>query len=719
MHFWEAVYLARRATVGKNRLYKFAFWAICRALIIAGIPIVILLIPVQAVAQSVDSLSAENSSTESAKQPPGGETKKLADLDIEQLAKTPVVVPAMDTPVTSVSKQESTVGHSAAAIFVITPEMIRRSGATCIPETLRMVPGMEVARIDSNKWAITCRGFNGLYANKLLVLIDGRTVYTPVFSGVYWDTQDVVMEDIERIEVIRGPGGTLWGANAVNGVINVITKKAKDTQGAYVMAGGGTDEKFFDAIRYGGKIGDDGFYRIYGKHFDRGTFFSPDSQPDDAWRQGRFGFRTDLNLDREHANSLTVQGDYYTGASGFRDYLTIPDVPFTELVEGKEHVSGENVLARLRHVYNEDSDWALQVYFDQYQRDNYSTNQLVKTFDVDYQYRFPLTERQKITCGAGFRGIHDRLEPVIPFSLQFVPPERTYNLTSQFIQDEIALVADRLDLTMGVKMEQNDFTGFEVQPTARLIWMPDRRHSVWGAVSRAVRTPSRADDDLVSTFPPDQPYVFPRVYGSRSMQSEELIAYEIGYRAQSTERFSWDIAAFYNVYERLRTASYGDPVPEDEPLPVHEIIPMVMNNDASARTYGVEMTGNWSITDTWRLYGQYTFFYLRMQNNPLGIGEGVDPRNQTYLRSSWDLSRDLEFDLIARYVDALEGIDVPSYISMDLRLGWRPQKHLELAVVGQNLLNNQHQEFGSNMDSLYTPVTYVPRGVYGTVAYRY
>jgi len=671
-----------------------------------------------ALAQWSASEAAGSSTSQGSAETAGGDTKKIADLDIEQLARTPVVVPSMDIPVTSVSKQESTVGHSAAAIFVITPEMIRRSGATCIPEALRMAPGMEVAHIDSNKWAISCRGFNGLYANKLLVLIDGRTVYTPVFSGVYWDTQDVLMEDIERIEVIRGPGGTLYGANAVNGVINVITKRAKDTQGAFVSAGGGTTEQFMSAVRYGGPIGDDGYYRIYGKQFDRGTFYSPDGRPDDAWRQGRFGFRSDMNLDREKTNTLTVQGDCYTGKSGFRDELITALPPYAQPFSGKEQVSGENVLTRLRHVFDEDSDWALQLYYDHYSRIGDVVSQNVRTFDVDFQYRFPLTERHKITCGAGFRGVHDDLPSLDDFAGHFVPPELTYNLTSQFIQDEIALVEDRLTLTMGTKLEQNYFTGLEVQPSARLLCMFDRRHSAWGAISRAVRTPARSDVDLVATFYPTEPGVFPRYEVSTGVQSEELIAYEIGYRAQSTEKFSWDIAGFYNVYEHLISVAPGAEYPEDFPPPSHTIIPLYTVNDTSGRTYGVELFANWSISDYWRLYAQYTLLQIQLYDPEQFYGV-TDPHDQVYLRSSWNLSKDVEFDLIGRYVDCIPELDVPSYITMDLRLGWRPRKHLELAVVGQNLLQNQHQEFNSSSENLFTPITYVPRGVYGTITYRY
>lgn len=625
----------------------------------------------------------------------------------------------MDIPVTSVTREASTVGHSPAAIFVITQEMIRRSGATCIPEALRMAPGIEVARISSDKWAITCRGFNDAFANKLLVLIDGRTVYTPVFSGVYWDTQDVLMEDIERIEVIRGPGGTLWGANAVNGVINVITKQAKDTQGSFVSVGGGTEELFNSAVRYGGKFGDDGYYRIYGKQFERGTFYDPDGDPQDAWRQGRFGFRTDMKLDREKSSSLTVQGDHYVGVSGFSDTLASTLPPFAVPISGKEDVTGDNVLARLRHVYDEDSDWALQMYYDQYLRPGGVIDEAVRTFDVDFQYRFPLTERQKITCGAGFRGVHDSLPSNDDFTEHFVPVERTYNLTSQFIQDEISLVTDKLDLTLGVKMEQNAFTGLEVQPSARLLWSIDRRHSAWGAISRAIRTPSRAEENIVLTSYAGMPEVFSRVYGNPDEQSEQLMAYELGYRAQATEKYSWDIAVFYNVYNRLATLQPYDPFLEDYPQPQHLIIPTQVINGAFADTYGVELAQNWSITEQWRLFAQYTFLQVSMYNNYMNVREGTDPHNQVYLRSSWDIGHDLEFDLIGRYVDNLPDLDVPAYLSMDLRLAWRPRKHLEMTVVGQNLLQNQHLEFNSSAGEPSTESIEVPRGVYGTIAYQY
>ena len=647
-------------------------------------------------------------------------TKSILDLDIEQLARTPVVVPSMDIPVTSVTKEQSTVGRSAAAVFVITNEMIRRSGATCIPEALRMAPGMDVARINSNTWAISSRGFNSPNANKLLVLIDGRAVYSPVFSGVYWDVQDVVLEDIERIEVIRGPGGTLWGANAVNGVINIITKPSGDTQGAYVQLGGGTVERSNETVRYGGQIGEDSYYRVYGKYFDRSAFYDPAQPANDGWNQGRFGFRTDWALDE--MNSLTVQGDHYLGTSGNNAFRSLTVPPYYVPLEGATHNNGENVLARYRRVIDDDSDWTLQSYLDRYERNSaIFVSQRINTFDIEFQYRFPLGDRHQITCGAGYRYIHTFCPSPDPFTASFRPENRNLYIANQFIQDEIALVPDQLDLIMGCKLEQNSYTYFEYQPTIRMLYTPDRRHTLWGAVSRAVRTPSRVDDDVFITTPPTSGPAFMRVLGNRDFRSETLIAYELGYRTQATERFSWDIATVYNVYGSLGGVNRYPYQVEFDPPPPHLIAPVVFENNITADTYGVELSTNWTVSQQWRLSAQYTF--LRMvPRNDVGLEistEGRSPRHQVYMTSSWNLREDLDFDLTVRYVDALAALSVPSYITMDMRLAWRPRKHIELAVVGQNLLQTYHYEFGPTTEGLGGEVTEVPRGVYGTAAWRF
>lgn len=652
--------------------------------------------------------------------PDGGLGQSASDIlkmDIEQLAQTPVksatsgYAAPMDIPVTSVTKQESTVGHSAAAIFVVTPEMIRRSGATSIPEALRMVPGLDVAQVNSNTWAISSRGFNSAYADKLLVMIDGRSLYNPNFGGVYWDMQDVLLEDVERIEVIRGPGGTLWGANAVNGVINILTKNAKDTQGVYAMAGGGTQAKILDGARYGGKIGEDVNYRVYAKHFEQGANFDPTGQVDDAWRQGRFGFRADWAADPDNTDTFTLQGDVFTGDTENSIIPTSPSLP--------EHLAGENMLVRWRHVYDEDSDWCMQMYYDNCMRSDSLQTEVDKTFDIDYQYRFRLTSRQEITCGAGFRNIDSYFSGGDTFTTWFPSPYWTTNYTSQFVQDEIALVEDRLTLTLGTKLEQNPYTGLEYQPTARLLWLLDEHRSAWGAVSRAVRIPTRGFEQVSLTSPPLAPNVYPRIYGSPNTCSEAMLAYEIGYREQTTDRFSWDVAMFFDVYDHLLSTTTGTPFIEASPLPPHLVVPQVIGNGPTANLCGIELTGNYTVSDRWRLYAQYSLLEPSIFNVPGQNTPGsYSPNNQVYLRSAWDLRDDLEFDLMARYIDRLVELEVPSYITMDLRLAWRPRKHLELAFVGQNLLQDHHYEFAGNTMQSPTYATEVPRGVYGTLTWR-
>lgn len=665
---------------------------------------------------------------QSAAAPQGKETSSdlagLLDLPIEELAKTPVVSgggAAMDMPVTSVTKETSTVGRSAAAVFVITNEMIRRCGATCIPEALRLSPGLDVAQINSSTWAISCRGFNNLYASKLLVLIDGRTIYTPVSSGVYWDVQDVLLEDVERIEVIRGPGGTLWGANAVNGVINVITKKSQDTQGVYAIAGGGTVKRSAEALRYGGQIGETGYYRVYGKYFDQGPYFDPTQQSQDAWNQGRVGFRADWDLDAAKQNTFTVQGDHYTGFSGMTAGFTSVAPPYFQVQEGAAHNTGENVLMRYRHVRDEDSDWTLQTYYDQFDRGTILNSEKVKTGDVDFQYRFRLSERHSITCGAGYRYIHCFCPSESPFTSSIQPPDQSLYLSSQFLQDEITLSPDLWTLTLGCKIEQNPYTNFEYQPTARLLFTPDHRRSFWGAVSRAVRMPAIYNRDLFVTQSPATGDMFLRVVGNKNFQSEVLYAYELGYREQMTDRFSCDIATFYNVYDSLLTITpTGVPDIEPVPLPPHLVLPMMLTNQASADAYGVELATTWEASERWRLSAQYTFLRVLTHNAGVGgEGNGDSPIHQCGLRSSWAVRKDLDLDMTARYVDCLPGLDVPSYIEMDLRLAWRARQNLELAVVGQNLLQPYHYEFGQLFAFKGYEVTEVPRGVYGTVAWQY
>jgi iron complex outermembrane receptor protein len=648
---------------------------------------------------------------------PGNIDKLLdaADKDIGQLSKVDVSVNstgplAMDATVTSVNKESGTVGRSAAAIFVITNEMIRRSGATCVPEALRMAPGLEVARVNSNQWAITSRGFNNAFANKLLVLIDGRTVYSPAFNGVYWDAQDVLLEDVDRIEVIRGPGGTLWGANAVNGVINIISKRAKDTQGAYVSAGGGTVERSMEAARYGGKLGESGHYRAYGKYNDRGPFFDPNQPAQDGWTHGQAGFRADWELGREKTDTVTLQGDHYVGNSNISNGWTQTTAPFQQTLYGVAFNTGDNVLARWHHRIDDDSDWTLQSYFDNFERDTFLNSERIKTWDIEFQYRFPMGERQAITCGAGYRNIHDQMPSANPFTVGIVPTESTTYIANQFIQDEISLVPETLDLILGCKLEQNSFTYFEYQPTMRLLYTPDKKHCLWGAVSRAIHTPSRVDEGL-SANTISGSWVL-STSGNPNMVSETLMAYEAGCREQMTDRFSWDIATFYNTYDHLRTLPFTGFTPPD-------ILMFQFQNGATAHSYGAELAGTYAVSERWNLYAQYTYLQMHVYDDQLLQGDGNNPCNQVYIRSAWNVRKNVDFDLMGRYVDRLVGLNVPGYIEMDARLAWRPRERLELALVGQNLLNTYHYEFGRTTETYNSILSGTPRSVYGTATWRY
>jgi iron complex outermembrane recepter protein len=636
--------------------------------------------------------------------------KEVLDMDLDQLSQAEVLVPSMDTVVSSVSRQESTVGRSPAAVYVITPEMIRRSGATNIPDLLRMVPGVEVAQIDVNKWAITIRGFNDRFAGKLLVQIDGRAVYRQATSGVFWDEQDVVLQDVERIEVVRGPGATVWGANAVNGVINIITKNAKDTQGALVYGGGGTEERGFSTVRYGGKWNDDTYYRVYGKQFERDSGFNPDGEHDD-WRQARTGFRLDSTPSCDDA--FTFQGDFFEGDSGVFDVGVFPTPPYSRDLIFDTHLFGQNLLTRWTHQIDEDSDWALQGYWDHVNRRTAALDDEQTTYDLDFQYHFLWREDHNIIAGCGYRHINDHL--LGDFGLSADPPVRNANLVSCFVQDEITLEEDRWYLTGGSKFEQNDFTGFEYQPSVRLLFLPSDRESVWGAVSRAVRTPGQIEQDAVirGSVSPVVP-VFTELTGDRSVVAEELLAFELGYRAQPVDDFSWDLATFYNIYENLiGVAPSGAPF--FDPSLGAVIIPLEFGNDLSANTYGAELASTYRINPRWELTGSYTLLFLDVQ----GLGgneiQGSSPTNQLYVRSSWDLREDLEFDLIGRYVDSLPALGVPSYVVMDARLAWRPNKNLEWAVVGRNMFDSPHQEFaderagmiGTEVESsVYTSLTW-------------
>jgi len=629
----------------------------------------------------------------------------------------------MNIEVTSASKKSQKISETAAAVFVITQEDIRRSGVTSIPEALRMVPGIQVAKIDASKWAITSRGFNGFFANKLLVLIDGRSVYTPLFSGAFWDVQDYPLQDLDRIEVIRGPGATMWGANAVNGVINIITKKAKDTQGTLVEAGFGSEERGFGTIRHGGNHKEDLHYRFYAKYFtrDEGVYASGDDAHDD-WRVLRGGFRMDY--EPKNGDSLTVQGDIYNGDVGETAIVAAPPPDFIRSITDDVKIAGGNLLFKWRRSFSENSEITLQTYYDRTERDDPMIEEDRDTIDMDFQHQFSLSPCNNIVWGLAYRYTRDDIKNT--FTLTYDPDSRHDDLISAFFQDEIIIDDYQIRLTLGSKFEYNNYTGFEIQPNVRLLYKPHDRHSIWTAVSRAVRTPSPSEHELRINLEvlPGPPVVFVSTFGDNDFDSEELLAFELGYRVMATDSLSLDLATFYNDYNNLRTLEPKTLFLETTPALPHLVMPFFVENKMEGHTYGVELAADWRYSD--RLSFKFAYSYLRIQLHPDGdsgdpiseTAEGDSPHHQVSLRSSVNITRNLDWDLWARYVDNLTRQDIGSYVSLDARIAWRPRNNLELTLVGQNLLDPQRPEFDQDT-FLDVAISEVERSVYGKITWQF
>jgi len=613
--------------------------------------------------------------------------EQLKKLSIEDL---------MNLDVTSVSKQPERFGDAPAAIEVVTGEDIARAGASSIPEALRLAGNLDVAQENAHDWSISARGFNSGSANKLLVLMDGRTLYTPLYAGVFWDVQDYLLADIDRIEVIAGPGGTLWGANAVNGVINITSKSAKDTQGLYLEAGGGNQLQDFTGLRYGTTLASNVYFRVYGKYFDRaGEVFAGGAGAGDPWTMGQTGFRMDW--DSSVQNLLTVQGDFYDGAEG-------------TLTHDDTRVSGGNVLTRFSHSFSSDSDLSVQLYYDETRRIVPGTfGENLSTYDLDIQDRFLLGSRNHFVVGGGYRFTDDNVgnSPAVAF----LPAHLDRNLFNIFGQDEITLT-EGLNFTLGTKLEHNDYTGFEVEPSGRLGWTIAPNQLVWGAVSRAVRTPSQIDEDI---FSPGNPPYF--LAGGSNFVSETLLAYELGYRTKITEKISGSISAYYNNYDNLRTVTPGAVAGS----------PAYIQNNLQGETYGFESSATWQIVDWWRLHGSYDLLKEHLHLKPGtadlngGQGETSDPQQQFAFRSSMDLPHNVQFDVGPRWVDKLPNIssgtpgNVPAYFELEARLAWRASRNLEFSIVGQNLLHDHHPEFGYPSPMREE----IERSVYGKVAWQF
>jgi iron complex outermembrane receptor protein len=638
----------------------------------------------------------------------------LAEASLEDL---------LNMQVTSVSRKQQRMSKVAAAIYVITQDDIRRSGATIIPDLLRMVPGLDVAQVDANSWAISSRGFNDQIADKLLVLIDGRSVYDPTFSGVFWDQQNVPLEDIERIEVIRGPGATVWGANAVNGVINIITKSSKATQGGLVSAGAGSSEAH-GLVQYGGKINRTGTYRIFGSYDNYNNHVNNVNQPaEDAWHITHGGFRSDWDLSAHDA--LTVEGDIITGRD--RQVLTSFISLYPPLVgtfDDPIRPGAGDILGRWTHTFSNRSDTALQVYYSGVNQTSSGVRELWDTFDLDFQNHLALGSRQDVVWGFQYRHTADNILP--GYAISYNPSGRSQNLSSAFFQDEIELT-DSLSLTLGSKLEHNTFTGLEVEPSGRLAWSPADHQTLWAAISRAIRQPSRTDEDLqlnVAALPgPGGLDTLVSVFGNTNFKSEELLAYEVGYRVEPIKRVSLDFATFYNVYHDLRTVEPGAPTFEST-SPPYVLVPQMFGNGMHGHTYGGEVSADWNVVDRWKLTGSYSLLNMHLQIDPSSLdvsnataAAGQSPHSQFQVRSYLTLPRKFDFDSSLYYVGRLPALNTPAYTRVDARLAWHPTESLELSVVGQNLLDERHFEFIDAADQ--TQPSQAQRSVYGKVTWRF
>jgi iron complex outermembrane receptor protein len=594
----------------------------------------------------------------------------LANLGLEDL---------MNIQITSVSKRPERISEAAAAVYVITPEDIRRSGVTSLAEALRLAPNLQVAQASASGYAISARGFNSSSANKLLVLIDGRSVYTPLFSGVFWDAQDVVLEDIERIEVISGPGGTLWGTNAVNGVINITTRSAKSTQGGLVAAVVGSRENDA-ALRYGDTVGADGHYRIYGKYFDRNHTFTADgTTKDDAWHRGQAGFRADWD---RPGDQVMVQGNAYKGYAG--QPLPGSIVTGASFPLGTISLSGANLTTRWGRALEGGANVVVQAYYDRTERTVPPTfSETLDIFDVQFQHSMRLADTHDLVWGGEYRYSFDRLDNSSFFA--FLPASLDQRWSSLFIQDETTL-QENLRLTLGARLERNDYTGNEFLPNARLAWKFAPDHLLWTAASRTVRAPSRFDRD---PFVPGNPPFL--LAGGPDVRSEIANVYEVGYRGKPAPEISYSVTTFHAVYDHLRT---------------QEIAPsgtyFIFANGMKGTTSGVEMWGNYLASRAWRLSAGFSGLSERLQlkpgsNDTAGVAaqQGRDPAHSWVLRSSLDLPHRTEVDVTVRHVSALSNPWVPAYTTGDVRLGWKARQDLELSVAGQNLFGGKHAEFTS------------------------
>lgn len=648
-----------------------------------------------------------------ATQPSDQQAQRLKSLTLEQLG---------NLEVTTQSKEPTGIRNTPAAIYVLTADDIRRSGVTSVPDALRLVPGVNVFRVNgSRNWAVGIRGLADQFSRYVLVLIDGRSVYTPLFGGVLWTINNVMLEDIDRIEVIRGPGGTIWGADAVNGVINIITKHSEETKGALLSTGGGNVDENTEDLRYGSER--DGWaWRADAFGFVRSPEYHIQNQPSyDSSRDAQAGFRLDRN---SGPNELTFQGDIYWGKFGDAQSLSTYQPPATSISYQSTNVSGGNLRTRWRRRFADKSDIYLQAYWSHDHRIGSNFGEERDTYDVDFLHRLAPTPHQQFTWGAGIRMSPSTTTRTVPAD-GFNPTDRTESIYNGFLQEEFRLIPGKFSLTIGSKLEHNNYTGFEYQPNARLLFTPADKFSAWASVSRAVRIPDRVNEDIQDDiYIPSPTVTFLRVSGNHDLISERLIAYEGGFRTLISPRLYLSATGFYNAYRNI--IAFGPfklasaPVP---PLPPgSRLFDIQYINGIHGATDGAEIAPDFQAASFWRIRPGFSYLNIDLNNEPgfngtltLNSLRGSSPRYQAFIQSQINLPHHLEFDQSFRYVDSLPAQKVRAYTTADARLGWNPTKNLSLSVTGQNLLQPHHAEFGIDP----SPTVYIKRGVYAKLVLSY
>ncbi len=630
----------------------------------------------------------------------------LTEMSLEEL---------MNLEVTSVSKKAQSKTDAAAAITVITSEDIRRGGFTVIPEALRTVPGLQVARVDANRWSISIRGFNTLFANKLLVLIDGRSAYNPAFGGTYWDAQDYPIEDVERIEVIRGPGGTVWGMNAVNGVINIITKDSEDTQGTLISGYGGPQEHGATA-RFGGGIGEDTHYRVYARGFSfQDQDVDDDRDGNDEWRQARIGFR--LDSDPTEEDSLRISGDFFDIDSDqgvFNPAVGAPGEPLFNTAHYDQR--GGNVLVDWGRTLSDRSQVSAAASYSFTERE-FLLEEERHTVALDLQNDLEPRDDLSVSWGGDYRYSTSHISlGSVGIPIVFDPNDEDVHILNGFAQVQLDLFDDVLSLIAGTKLGYHSWSGFEYQPSGRFIVKPVEGHAVWGSISRAVRTPTQVDRDVLLTLPGAPPV---QLAGDRDFRSEEVLAFEAGYRFYPWEKLNAEIALFWNEYDSVSTFSVTALPPP--------ALATRFSNRGETTTRGVEVEINLMPFDWWRIRTAYSYLSIDEDVDPgtleFNREKNVNPMHQFNVQTFFDLPLGFELDASLYYVDGLpEAVpsgqpdNVEQYVRLDLRLGYQPADWIELALVGQNLTDRRHYE---STDFTLGQSTRVPRSGYAKVTLRF